>query len=255
MRLKELYDIESKCEVVILDNNSEYNQYLQLKNITSNYSNVNLLRSDENLGFAKGVNLCVKSILNNADDEDVLVLINQDAQFIKLNLNELTMPLRSGEFELISPSYLDNDLEQAAFIEWFHNNDSRKENVLSCWFTPAAFWCIKLSIFLEMGGFDERFFMYGEDLDFCNRMVYLGKKIGVDTRYKVIHPFNHSRNYFIEATFIFSEIINPNEHIVTRYLRMLKRIIFGLMKENAKYIKVVSLLIEMSFRKKNYLTK
>lgn len=41
----------------------------------------------------------------------------------------------------------------------------------------AAFWLVRASAWRELGGFDERYFMYCEDTDFCLRLQMAGWKL------------------------------------------------------------------------------
>jgi len=50
----------------------------------------------------------------------------------------------------------------------FRRHDTRVD-----WIS-AAFWLVSAPVFRQLGGFDERFFMYCEDTDFCLRMQLAG---------------------------------------------------------------------------------
>jgi GT2 family glycosyltransferase len=41
----------------------------------------------------------------------------------------------------------------------------------------GSFMFIRRSLFDQLGGFDERFFMYGEDIDLCWRVRELGYEV------------------------------------------------------------------------------
>jgi GT2 family glycosyltransferase len=51
----------------------------------------------------------------------------------------------------------------------------------------GAFMMMPSQLFKRIGAFDERFFMYGEDLDLCLRCSKEGYKVVYDGRYSVIH--------------------------------------------------------------------
>ena len=69
-----------------------------------------------------------------------------------------------------------------------------------------------LSLFHDIGGFDETFFMYGEDLDLCYRVTEKGCKVWYNPRTQIVHFKGrssakmslHSRKAFYEAMLIFS---------------------------------------------------
>jgi GT2 family glycosyltransferase len=41
----------------------------------------------------------------------------------------------------------------------------------------AAFWVVPSTVYSKLGGFDENFFMYCEDVDFCLRMQLRGWRL------------------------------------------------------------------------------
>lgn len=51
----------------------------------------------------------------------------------------------------------------------------------------AAFLLCKCEVLSELGGFDEQFFMYGEDLDLCYRMKEKGHQLTWYPKYSVTH--------------------------------------------------------------------
>ena len=76
----------------------------------------------------------------------------------------------------------------------------------------GSFLCMRASLFAQVGGFDEDFFMYGEDLDLCFRVKLTGRINYYHPATQVIHfkgesaksrPFR-SFLYFYEAMIIFS---------------------------------------------------
>lgn len=61
-------------------------------------------------------------------------------------------------------------------------------------FINAAAWFIPKRVFYEVGGFDPLFFLYGEDDNYCQRILYHGFKIGIIPNATVYHDSNNS-NY------------------------------------------------------------
>lgn len=51
----------------------------------------------------------------------------------------------------------------------------------------AAFLLCRADVLRELGGFDEQFFMYGEDLDLCRRIYDMKKRILWTPNYTVTH--------------------------------------------------------------------
>lgn len=63
------------------------------------------------------------------------------------------------------------DPEQAALVDWI----------------PGAFVFIPASVFRALGGFDERFFMYYEEVDLCRRLQQAGHEIHYWPELKAMH--------------------------------------------------------------------
>lgn len=69
-----------------------------------------------------------------------------------------------------------------------------RTNAVSFDWVSGACMIIRKSLFDEVGGFDERFFMYDEDEDLCRRIANLGYDIVVDGRFRVIHMEKGTQN-------------------------------------------------------------
>lgn len=76
----------------------------------------------------------------------------------------------------------------------------------------GSFMFIPRVVFQELGGFDERFFMYGEDLDLCRRVHEMGREVWYNPSTQIVHFKGkssakraiRSRAAFYEAMIIFS---------------------------------------------------
>jgi hypothetical protein len=76
----------------------------------------------------------------------------------------------------------------------------------------GSFMFLRRSIFLDIGGFDERFFLYGEDLDLCYRIREKGYAIWYHPETQIVHrkgkssakSILRSRFAFYEAMLLFS---------------------------------------------------
>jgi hypothetical protein len=67
-------------------------------------------------------------------------------------------------------------------LPWWKHDSERQVAVIN-----GCFWAIRRSALEQVGGLDEQFFMYGEDVDFCRRMTGAGWKIFFTTAAEVIH--------------------------------------------------------------------
>jgi GT2 family glycosyltransferase len=58
-------------------------------------------------------------------------------------------------------------------------------------FVNAAAWLIPRKVFFDVGGFDPIFFHYGEDTNYCQRILFHNYKIGVLSQAFILHDREH----------------------------------------------------------------
>ena len=111
------------------------------------------------------------------------------------------------------------------YLTWLSENQQAEINVLSGSF---MFW--RTELLQQMGGFDERFFMYGEDIDLCYRIQ--------ETSYHIDYvPFTSIIHYKGESTkkgdLRYIQIFNKamylffNKHHSFRYSTLFRAVIFS----------------------------
>lgn len=191
-------------EIIVVDNNSTPNE----KNIIEDYCNTNnikLIKSNSNLGFGKANNLATKYasgkylfflnpdtyLINNAIKELFSFASNNDVTACGANLFSkqlkpihsywMLMPSISNE---ISTLLCDIPLKIKHKNSYEHNHSKSPIEVA---FTTGADLMIKQSIFKEMNGFDDSFFMYFEETDLQYRIKKIGHKIYNLPKAKIVH--------------------------------------------------------------------
>ncbi|MEL7040633.1 MAG: glycosyltransferase family 2 protein [Pseudomonadota bacterium] len=171
-------------EVILVDNNSEDGsiQNLDLSDLPA----IRVLRENRNHGFAKGNNLAASQARGKW-----LALLNPDATANPNWLSEIARaterhaPCRvfaCGQINMDEPELLDGagDAYFAFGIPWrggFEHPISALPDTDSFCFSPCGASAVyDRDLFLEMGGFDERFFCYCEDVDLGLRLQLSGEK-------------------------------------------------------------------------------
>ena len=175
------------AEIIVVDNNSPDDSCNMVKEL---FPNVNLIQNKHNSGFsmgnnigvahAKGEYLCILNpdtvvaedtftkILEFADAvEDIGIigcrLIDGSGQYLAESKRNVPTPLVSFKKIFgLSGSYYANDLKE---------NAVGKVAIL-----VGAFMIMKKSIYDAVGGFDEDYFMYGEDIDLSYKVLKAGYK-------------------------------------------------------------------------------
>ena len=85
-------DHNTNVNVVIVDNSLDPNEYVKLQNIMRSYNFVNIVTSNQNLGYFQGLNLGLKSV--DLTDYNYVIISNNDIQFT----NDFLTTLLSNEY-------------------------------------------------------------------------------------------------------------------------------------------------------------
>lgn len=193
----ELHTDRSDVEVILVDNGSSEDRHADF---LSAYPELIYIRSAENLGFAGGNNLGIKEAAGT-----YLLLLNNDTEITSGLLDELSGELeRNPAIGLISPLLLYYDspdtIQYAGFTEMNYitcrnagigsmelnkgqyDNDSRETGFCH----GAAMMCRRADL-ETVGLMEEQFFLYYEELDWCEKFKRAGKKIWFTGRTKVFH--------------------------------------------------------------------
>ena len=192
--------------VFILYKTSE-KQINRLKNEVNhlgiNKSNIYFVdNSKNNLGYAAGVNIGLKKAIK--DGCNFFIVANHDISFNfinnmffdkkreLLNLEEL---IKKGEEnfdvwglamkqdkKIYYGGILDKKRLTAGLID-----EKPKKRFFLVDFVSGSLMFIKKKVIDKVGFFDENYFMYYEDVDFCYRVKKAGFRVGVDTFYQYEH--------------------------------------------------------------------
>lgn len=174
--------------VILVDNNSTDGT---LEFIKKEYPNVHLLPQDKNLGFGQANNIGISYALKY--EADYIFLLNQDAYLKKDCIEKLVEIQKDNDFfGVLSPVHLNGEgdkLEKgfSTYINYEANPFFYSDLVLQKTlreiyevpFVNAAGWLLSKECILKVGGFDPIFYHYGEDINFCQRLIYHGYKIGI----------------------------------------------------------------------------
>lgn len=182
-----------KPDILVIDNASSDSTVAKIE---TTFEDVKLIKNLKNIGFGRAINLGFNFRIESG--YDYLLIINQDAELKENTLEELigfAKHLDVNEWAIISPWNLDTKGDTEYYFE--DNLNKRSGNyspktigefeVIPVDFINAACWLVNAKALKKLKGFDKRFFMYGEDLDFCNRAKYFGYKLFVMKNVYCIH--------------------------------------------------------------------
>lgn len=195
-----LKNIVNQCEVVVVDNNSSDGTVDYIK---TNFSSVKVLVQSVNHGFGIANNIGVSYALQNG--ADAVFLLNQDAFAQKDCVKKLIGAYHQNpNYGIISPIHLNGDgsaldytFQKVTYMSPLISDlilRNTSKTIYEINFINAAAWFIPKKVLLEVGGFDPLFFLYGEDDNYCQRILFHGFKIGIIPNAAVYHDSNNS-NY------------------------------------------------------------
>ncbi len=78
--VKSIVKFSENSPIIIVDNNSNENDIIELKKLKENYQNVEVIFSDTNIGYFKGLNLGIEFVRKNFKF-DFLIIGNNDLEF------------------------------------------------------------------------------------------------------------------------------------------------------------------------------
>lgn len=173
--------------VIVIDNASADDS---VKIVRENFSDVDLIELEKNLGFGQANNIGLKKALE--EGANYVLLLNQDAQLENYTIEKLVKVAKENhEYGILSPYHYDYsglDIERY-FKDWVlkHYTPGLKEDfgrnelneVYPTQFVHAACWLMPLSTIEKVGGFDPLFFHYGEDNDYVQRLQFQSLKVGI----------------------------------------------------------------------------
>ncbi len=184
---------QAKVTTVVVDNNSGDGSVFEIKR---QFPKVILIQNTKNMGFAKGVNRAIR--LGLYQKNDYFLLLNPDTE-ISFDFLESILNNRSDVTgPVIKYKHANNWIyDLGGKINWLwgraqHNEilnikdqRSKKDNKID--YLSGCCLLIKRKVFEKIGLFDERFFLYWEDTDFCVRAQKAGFSIRLDLKTTIAH--------------------------------------------------------------------
>ncbi|MCX6717241.1 MAG: glycosyltransferase family 2 protein [Candidatus Taylorbacteria bacterium] len=189
--LKKLFDsllcqTYKNFEIIFVDNGSVDDSVEFIKN---NYKDdrIKIIKSDKNLGFARGNNLGFKSSRG-----EYILLLNNDTwignhfiekiyNYLLINNLDVVAP-READYNGLSLPYSDNRTIDILGHPFFLKNKIRK-----IFYLQGFCLIFNRNLYKLTGGLDNNFFMYCEETDWFWRLNLLNKKFGLNKNVCVNH--------------------------------------------------------------------
>ena len=172
--------IDKQIEIIVIDNsnNPEFK-----KNIENKYVNVKCILSTENIGMGAGNNLGIKNVSN-----DYAFILNPDVTLENGAMDEIINTIdNTASFGVIAP--ISNKEEYPNYkLDKDHKSDPIKPFKVKS--VDGFAMLLNLKRLKQIEGFsffDENFFLYLENDDFCKRLKLKSENIFIVPKSKIYH--------------------------------------------------------------------
>jgi len=212
-----LRSIPERVPIIVVDNNSTDST---VEYISSSFPHVTLIQSGENVGFAKAVNLGMRSV-----STEFVLFLNPDAKLSEGALETLLETMKADpSLGIVSPLVVEGQgqfrtsaagFEPDIFRMFTHAtglsrlagvapalrghyllrdqlDDATERDVL--WVSGGCL-LTRVAAYQQVGGLTERWFMYAEDVDYCLRVGDVGWAVRVSTRAHATHQVGASSSH------------------------------------------------------------
>ena len=186
-------------DVIVVDNNSDDHQ---ISNFKIQYNWIEWVENSENLGFAKACNLGA-----HKSNSDWILFLNPDTILEKNCLKPLlSFCEKNDAYRIIGIKQLNENLQNTnsfgfflsfwaltglsrVILRLFRGSNSYFNNnqiTYPDWIS-GSFVLLRRNDYDLLNGWDEDFWMYYEDMDFCKRANDLGLQVTLLNKWKCIH--------------------------------------------------------------------
>lgn len=234
-------------EVIIIDNNSPDLSWVQMKD---EFPLFKFISSETNDGFAIANNKAIKvangefllllnpdtelegyymsNILEFADskkDFGCLGVRMHDAEGNFLPESKRSVPDMFNSFEKLFTNFKKNTSKS------YYRHDIKEYEIAEVEVVTGAFLLIKKDLYVKIGGLDEKYFMYGEDIDLCFTLLQHKYKNWYYGKASILH---HKGESTIKDFKYLERFYGAMQIFVNKYYRAQKPIQYGMLSAGLK---------------------
>jgi len=194
-------------EIIIIDNGSIDNT-VKLLTPTS----VRLIKNKQNLGFATANNQAAKIAKS-----DYFLFLNSDMELIDQSLIQMFAYLQNNKnIGCIGPKFLNPDMTSQASVfpsqtianafkefwlgqKTYSKYTPKTKSPCPVEYISGGALLISKSIFNQIGGWNEKYFFYYEDLDLCRAVHRLNRQVYYYPKCRIIHRHGFSGQSLADA--------------------------------------------------------
>ena len=200
-------DLALKCVDTVRKSTYQNTEIILVDNASSDgiaeeilkYKDIRFIRNEKNLGYSGGNNAGIKKALE--DGADFVLVLNPDTTIDKNCIKNLVDGMEKNNADIVGPKiyfskskkiwYVGGILDLNNVIGKHRGVDEEDKGQYDddsgTDFVSGAAIMIKREVFEKIGFFDDRYFLYYEDSDFCYRAKKTGFKIFYTPQAVVYH--------------------------------------------------------------------
>lgn len=228
--LRLLSKFDKKINIIIVENsrNRNFKSFVEQK-----YKNVKVLVPKINKGWGSAINYAIKKTKTK-----YIMTLDCDISITNKNISNLLQTAKKlTSFGVIMPK-----IHKQKYNDLIIGYDElNKLSILS--FSTGCVMLFKRKTFLQMGSFDENYFLYFEETDFFTRCIKNKKKIYLYEKFEVKHAGSRSINlkykndylifrswHYCWSKFYYYRIHQNYYAALSKTFPNLKKSIFGMIK-------------------------
>lgn len=190
-------------ETIVVDNGSTDGSAQMVR---AEFPDARVIQNTDNVGFARACNQGIA-----ATTAPYVLLLNSDARVVAGSVRAMVSCAQARPRSAVVGGLIRNEdgSFQASFIDfpsmvqellmltglgrllygpWYPSHDAQEHGgaVRVAWVTGAAM-LVRRAAMTEVGGFDERFFMYAEEMDLCCRCIRAGWEVWYEPGAVILH--------------------------------------------------------------------
>ncbi|CAA7386113.1 glycosyltransferase family 2 protein [Chryseobacterium fistulae] len=239
----EKYVTEIGYEVIVIDNDSTDTSW---KDLIVEFPKVNFIFSEHNEGFAKANNEAINQakgeyiLILNPDTEiegfymeDVVDFADAQSNFGCLGVrmhdakgnflpeSKRSIPDMFNSFEKLFVNFKENSSKS------YYRNDIAEYDIAEVEVVTGAFLLVKQEVYKKVGGLDESYFMYGEDIDLCYTLLREGYTNYYYGKSSILH---HKGESTVKDKIYLSRFYGAMQIFINKYYKNSKPVQYSFMK-------------------------
>lgn len=234
-------------ETIVIDNNSTDASWGDL---IPEFPEVHFMASEENRGFAKANNQAIRTakgeylLLLNPDTEiegfymqDILEFADvknnlgcigvrmHDAEGCFLPESKRSVPDMYNSFEKLFTNFKKKNSKS------YYRHDIGEFEIAEVEVITGAFFFVKKEVYEKVGGLDESYFMYGEDIDLCYTLIKNGYQNYYYGKASILH---HKGESTIKDEIYLERFYGAMQIFIDKYYRNTKPLQYSFLKAGLK---------------------